>query len=613
MGVNDEKLKVQFEVDLEQLKKQLGQAGVIFDQTAKKTEQSTQKMAAGIEVVEKKSGFLVAKLTSIGKAAAAAFAFDLAAKVFGFSGVMDLVSKATDKAAETIRLAGQYVLGLGDSADAADVKVKRLADRIAEIRGALRTTEDFTISPRRGEGFAIEIPKFQNDADNLKALEAVERAQKRIRDLSDEAARSLGAESYAKASGAIREVADEFARIESDQIIEGVRAEFAALSKEVAEAPAKLKAATDAHNAWVKSLERGAALTAKARAEAGVVRFANPFANVGASAADAAVTATRQRAFNLRSEEIKAAERDSARLEQFAQKAIAVSQFVASAGVKVFNELETVRRQREADLALSQQFVEAYAVSLERTRLEAELASDPFDQLNAALVQISDTAESRRLNLYQQFVADGDQEKLREFLDLVDRIEAKQIAATKATGTFAGQVDARMKQIAESISNIGGQTVDVAFNSFRGFFRDILSGTASAGEAFRSFAASVVAGLADMLAQWLALQAVGFLFPGFGAAGGSVFGASRAGSGGTGAGAGGAPIYGFGSGAAGGGFGAQRGGGPVTINLVVQSLDPRTAADVVLGAMPQIQGALAAVISGGSDRRLLEQLRAVRG
>ena len=610
MAVNDEKLKVQFEVDLEQLKKQLGQAGVLFEEAGKKTEKSTKGMADGIEAVEKKSGFLVNKLTSIGKAAGAAFAFDLAAKVFGFSGVMDLVSKATDKAAEAIRLFNQQMLGIGGEQNNAEAKLKRIADRLAEIRESVRTTDMVNFGLTARSNVPFEIPKIENDAQSIKVLESVERAQRALKALSDSAAADLGAKSYAEASDAIRAYVDQVLSIENEKILSELRSEIAGLTKEFADAPAKLKAATDAHNAWVKSLERGAALTAKARTEAGVVRFANPFANVGASAADAAVTATRQRVFNLRSEEIKAAERDSARLEQFAQKAIAVSQFVASAGIKVFNELETVRRQREADLALSQQFVEAYAVSLERTRLEAELAADPFDHLNAALVQISDTAETRRLNLYQQFVADGDQEKLREFLGLVDRIEAKQISAAKATGTFAGQVDARMKQIAESISNIGGQTVDVAFDSFRGFFRDILSGTASAGEAFRSFAASVVAGLADMLAQWLALQAVGFFLSPTGG-GAKLLGLSQAAPGGGG-GTGAAPIYGFGSGAAGGGFGAQR-NAPVTINLVVQSLDPRTAADVVLGAMPQIQGALAAVISGGSDRRLLEQLRAVRG
>jgi|GEM_PF-7014306 len=610
MAVNDEKLKVQFEVDLEQLKKQLGQAGVIFDQTAKKTEQSTQKMAAGIETVEKKSGFLVAKLTSIGKAAGAAFAFDLAAKVLGFSGIMDIVSKATDKAAEAIRLFNQQMLGIGGEQNNAEAKLKRIADRLAEIRKSVRTTDVVNFGLTARDSVPFEIPKIENDAQGIKVLEAVERTQRALKALSDSAAVDLGAKSYAESSDAIRAFVDEMLSIENEKILVELRSEIAGLTKEFADAPAKTKAATDAHNAWVKSLERGAAISAKARAEAGVVRFANPFANVGATAAEAGITATRQRAFNLRSEEIKAAERDSARLEQFAQKAIAVSQFVASAGVKVFNELETVRRQREADLALSQQFVDAYATSLERTRLEAELAADPFDQLNASLVQIADTAETRRLNLYERFVADGDQEKLREFLDLVDKIEAKQIAAAKSTGTFAGQVDARMKQIAESISNIGGQTVDVAFDSFRGFFRDILSGTVSAGEAFRNFAASVVAGLADMLAQWLALQAVGFLFPGFGAAGGG-FAASRAGGGGTGTSAG--PIYGSGGGAAGGGFGASRaGGGNVTINLVVQSLDPRTAADVVLGAMPQIQGALAASLFSGNDRRFLEQVRATR-
>lgn len=610
MAVNDEKLKVQFEVDLEQLKKQLGAAGVEFEKAGKKTEQSTQKMAAGIQNVEQKSGFLIAKLQSIGKAAAAAFAFDLAAKVFGFSGIMDAVNTATDKAADAIRRAGYHILGLGESADKSEPQLKRIADRLKEIRDARRTTEDFSIGMSRGQSIQIEIPKFDDLAQTQKVLEAVERAQNAVRESAESAAQFYGGTTYAKATQAVKELADEAARFESEAIIANLRAEFTALTKDFADAPAKLKAATDAHNAWLKSLERGAALAAKARAEAGVVNFANHFANVAALAGQNAIDRTRRRASAIRSAEIKAAEREDARLQSFVAKALALSRAVADATLGTFEEIELARKRADFTAWQSQKFLDDYAATIERTRLEAELAADPFDQLNAALVQISDTAETRRLNLYQQFVADGDQEKLREFLDLVDRIEAKQIAATKATGTFAGQVDVRMKQIADSISNIGGQTVDVAFDSFRGFFRDILSGTASAGEAFRSFAASVVAGLADMLAQWLALQAVGFLFGAPG--GGSLFGASRAAPGGTGAPATGG-IYGFGSGAAGsGGFGAQR-GAPVTINLVVQSLDPRTAADVVLGAMPQIQGALAAVISGGSDRRLLEQLRAVRG
>lgn len=606
---NSEKLKVQFEVDLEQLKRQLGQAGVQFDQFAKKTEVGTAKVTQGFVAMEQKAGFLQNKLVSIGKAAAAAFAFDLAAKVFGFSGIMDVVSKATDKAAEAIRLAGQYILGLGERADAADVKVKRLAERIAEIRGALKATEGFTVSPRRGEGFDIEIPKFaEGSKEQLRALELVEQAQRSVRDAFDEAARSLGAASFAEANSEVKEVATSFANIVNEGTIDKLKSDLAALSKEFADAPAKMKSATEAHNAWVKSLERGAAAAARERAEAGVTRFANPFANVGATAAQTAIDRSRQVAFDRRSSEIQAAERDDARLESFVRKAIALSRAVADATSGVFEELELARKRADFTAEQSRIFLDDYATTIERTRLQAELAADPFDQLSASLNQIADTAEQRRLNLYEQFVSDGDQEKLREFLALVDKIEKKQADFVRSSATFGGQTQRRIKEIEQSISDLGGQTVDVAFNSFRGFFRDILSGTASGSEAFRNFAASVVSGLADMLAQWLALRAVGFLFgPGFGV-GGAAFGASTAAPAGAGIRAAGLTS----PGGTGSSFGAIGGGSQVTLNLVVQSLDPRTAADVVLGAMPQIQNALTGALAGGSDRRFLEQVRLAR-
>lgn len=613
MAVNDEKLKVQFEVDLEQLKKQLGQAGVAFDATAKQAVQSSERIAQSITKVEKNSNFLVAKLKSIGKATAAAFAFDLGAKVLGFGGIMDIVSKATDGLAAAIRNGAKEIIGLSDKIDRPAENLKTLKERLDALRESLGA-DTFKIDAAGGGSFFGALPDIKDVEGQARALQLVVKAQEEINKLTESRnkkslfgnAPTLSADNRAAINAA------DLPGFQSEQIVRQLNADLRKLSETFEANEKKVKSNREEHEKWIKALERGAAATRREQAEAGAVRFANPFANVAALAGQNAIDRTRQRAFDIRSAEIKAAERDDARLQSFVSKALALSRAVADATLGTFEEIELARKRADFTAWQSQKFLDDYAATIERTRLEAELAADPFDQLNAALVQISDTAETRRLNLYQQFVADGDQEKLREFLALVDKIEAKQIAAAKSTGTFAGQVDVRMKQIAESISNIGGQTVDVAFDSFRGFFRDILSGTASAGEAFRSFAASVVAGLADMLAQWLALQAVGFLFPGFGAAGGAAFGASRAAPGGTGAPATGG-IYGFGSGAAGGGFGAQRGGAPVTINLVVQSLDPRTAADVVLGAMPQIQGALAAVISGGSDRRLLEQLRAVRG
>ena len=47
------------------------------------------------------------------------------------------------------------------------------------------------------------------------------------------------------------------------------------------------------------------------------------------------------------------------------------------------------------------------------------------------------------------------------------------------------------------------------------------------------------------------------------------------------------------------------------VNLNVQSLDPRTAADAILENMPKIQEQIAAALSSGSDRGLITAVRGV--
>ncbi len=604
MAVNDEKLKVQFEVDLEQLKRQLGQAGATLDGVAKNMVQSTDKVAASFANVEKKTNFLQAKLLSLGKAAGIAFTVDLAAKVLGFGGAMDLVSKATDKAAEAIRNGAKEIIGLSDKIDRPAENLKLLAERIEQLRASLGEGS-FKLEINRGGSIFGGLPDIKDAQLQLQVLREVEAAQKRIDAISSGNKKiSLFGNAPALSRDPKAFLLGDLDALEAGQIARDLQENINKLTVAYEANQKKLKEARAEHDAWIKSLERGAAATRREQADAGIVRFANPFANVGALAAQTAIDRSRQLAFERRSAEIKAAEREDARLESFVRKALTLSRTVADATAGVYEGLELARKRADFSAEQSQLFLDDYAATIDRARLQAELAADPFDVLNASLNQIADTASQRRLNLYQQFVADGDQEKLREFLELVDKIEAKQMAFAKSTATFSGQVANRMKQIEQSISDFGGQQVDIAFNSFRGFFRDVLSGSATASEAFRSFAASVVSGLADMIAQWLALRAVGFIF---GGSAGFPFGASTAAPAGAGVNA--APIYGAGSNAA--GVSAAR-SAPVTINLVVQSLDPRTAADVVLGAMPQIQGALAAVISGGSDRRLIEQLRSVR-
>ena len=49
--------------------------------------------------------------------------------------------------------------------------------------------------------------------------------------------------------------------------------------------------------------------------------------------------------------------------------------------------------------------------------------------------------------------------------------------------------------------------------------------------------------------------------------------------------------------------------GPISVNLTVASLDPRTAADVVLAQMPKIRKELASALREGTDRSLTEGVR----
>jgi len=210
-------------------------------------------------------------------------------------------------------------------------------------------------------------------------------------------------------------------------------------------------------------------------------------------------------------------------------------------------------------------------------------------------------------------------------------MKATAIEAKRLT-TFAGQAQVAFRDLSQSIQqNFAAEVVGVGFESFRGFFRDVITGAKSAKEAFRDFALNVVSGMADIFAQQLALRAVSGIFGGFGIPLGQARGGYAAGG------------YNLDSYAAGGvvsgprpvmlgdnpsrreavvplpgagrsipvEFVGERGGSraqAVTINLAVTSLDPRGAADVVLSAMPQIQRALVGAL-GGTDRSLISAVR----
>jgi len=182
--------------------------------------------------------------------------------------------------------------------------------------------------------------------------------------------------------------------------------------------------------------------------------------------------------------------------------------------------------------------------------------------------------------------------------------------------------------------NLGGQLGNGAFEMTRGFFRDVISGAKSAGEAFKDLAANFVAMIVDMIAQVLAFQAVKSVFGMVGMGGlmgfakGGVVPMAHAAQG---------MVVGPGIHMTGGGpvevgdnpersevilplrhgprgLGVESFGGAqsnqVTFNASFTSIDPRGAAEVILKAMPQIEQKLTYALTSGSNAELI---RAVGG
>ena len=182
--------------------------------------------------------------------------------------------------------------------------------------------------------------------------------------------------------------------------------------------------------------------------------------------------------------------------------------------------------------------------------------------------------------------------------------------------------------------NLGAQLGNGAFDLTRGFFRDVISGAKSAGDALKDFAANFVFMIADLIAQTLAFAAIKSLF-GLGGFGGLV-GFAKGGV---------VPMAHAAQGMVVGPGVHMTGGGPVEVgdnperrevilplrhgprglgvesfggaqsqtlnfNASFTSIDPRGAADVILRAMPQIEQKIAYALTSGTNAELI---RAVGG
>lgn len=168
-------------------------------------------------------------------------------------------------------------------------------------------------------------------------------------------------------------------------------------------------------------------------------------------------------------------------------------------------------------------------------------------------------------------------------------------------GKFGVQAESSFYALGRSIEeSLGGQVVIGSFNALSSFFERALQGQATLRDLGRSF----VALGAQILSQQAAFRLLGLFFGG-GAAGGGFFG--------SGGGAGAVSSSG-GDGIASGGLPSALtigggGGASVGVTLNVASLDPRTAADVILQQMPAIERAISSSIISGQSRALRTAVR----
>ncbi len=197
------------------------------------------------------------------------------------------------------------------------------------------------------------------------------------------------------------------------------------------------------------------------------------------------------------------------------------------------------KQQLESALQAAQVLKDAKLTDLELSRAQADLQF-VLNELKReeAAIEADMTREG-----YTR--AQIDKAKLRaaqEYLPVLREIQARIDAAATANPTTANTNAARdaraeIAQIGQTGMTVGGQIRQFLLQPFTQLFQSLMTGSQSAGEAFRAFASSVIGSITQMIAQMLALWAVQKLV---GLIGGFF----------------GGPLTGLGAGAAGAGQGA---------------------------------------------------------
>lgn len=217
-------------------------------------------------------------------------------------------------------------------------------------------------------------------------------------------------------------------------------------------------------------------------------------------------------------------------------------------------ELEKLNKIPETDLTKPQierkQELESALQAAEGLKA-AKLADLDLSQAQADLQFVLNELKREEAAIEADMTREGytraqiDRAKLRaaqEYLPVLREIQARINAAATANPTTANtnaarDAQAEISQIGRTGMTVGGQIRQFLLQPFTQLFQSLMTGSQSAGEAFRAFASSVIGSITQMIAQLLALWVVQKLV---GVVGGFF----------------GGPLTGLGSGAAGAGQGA---------------------------------------------------------
>jgi hypothetical protein len=517
-------------------------------------------------------------LLKVTKGSAVLFGADLIARAAGFSSVMDVVGKASQAAADYIGFFASRVReGMNPALDDGLEKSRELyrnLRKIEELKKSGVPQATFGLSPS---------PMPKSAADELKA------SLGKIAVDSDKARRAQVA--HAKEAAA----------------------EYAKLVQRVRE--------------WREEQRKLAALSRAAES------FLAPLVQLGAQVG---VNVARQREWNEHLRET----RDMLLNREQTERAI-----------KPWADLATTFALVGAQAALSGKIIADTRKQLEAKgeleRLLKGVHADLFeiggDRAAADQLRAGIAADELRARVEALGTAAG---KTREEIDLylarIDAWELKHLAAAAVTGTFTGGIQKALASYKELSEQLGGQLVHGSVNALRTLGNDIAAGGDRAREAWDNFARNFLANIADMISQALAFKAIsgafgafGFDVPKFGqsaAMGGLFYGGLQAANlksyapGGIAVGPQFArigdnpaqveavvPLPGRNRGIPvefRGGRGPATGSASYSLNLAltVVSLDPRGAAQVIEGAlpelMPKIAHGFASMVQSGRVRNL---------